>query len=61
MEEFGFVELPLRAGDTFLLGGLPDVPKDPFDRMLVCQALDHGLTLITPDPQLLRYPVPVLW
>jgi len=61
MEEFGFEELPLRAGATFLLGGLPDIHKDPFDRILVCQALDRGLTLITPDPQLLRYPVPILW
>jgi PIN domain nuclease of toxin-antitoxin system len=35
--------------------------RDPFDRMLVCQALDLGLPLVTSDPQIMQYPVKVVW
>lgn len=38
------------------LAKLPDVHRDPFDRMLVCQALAHGLTLMTVDPIFNSYP-----
>ena len=34
---------------------------DPFDRMLVAQAIRDGLTLVTADPQVARYPVATLW
>jgi len=37
---------------------LPALHKDPFDRMLVCQALHHGLTLATLDGAILDYEVP---
>jgi PIN domain nuclease of toxin-antitoxin system len=40
---------------------LPDLHKDPFDRMLVCQAIMGGLTLLTPDPQITQYPVATIW
>jgi len=40
---------------------LPPVHRDPFDRMLVCQALVAGLTVVTPDPDIARYPVRTLW
>ena len=35
--------------------------RDPFDRMLVCQALVHGLTILTPDPLITQYPVRTMW
>lgn len=35
--------------------------RDPFDRMLVCQALEHGLTILTPDPLIRQYPVETVW
>lgn len=38
---------------------LPALHKDPFDRLLLAQALDEGLTLLTADAQLLRYGAPV--
>lgn len=41
-------------------GPLPPHHRDPFDRMLVAQALEEGLTLVTADPKLARYGVPVL-
>lgn len=54
-------ELPLTEDAVLYLPKLPDWHKDPFDRMLVCQALASGLTLLTPDPELARYPVRTLW
>jgi len=39
---------------------LPALHRDPFDRMLICQALDRHLTLVTVDTAILAYPVPVL-
>ena len=40
---------------------LPLHHKDPFDRLLIAQALEENLTLISADPDIRRYPVPVLW
>lgn len=37
--------LQLREGAVYRLSSLPDVHRDPFDRMLICQALEDGLTL----------------
>jgi PIN domain nuclease of toxin-antitoxin system len=42
------------------LAMLPAVHRDPFDRMLVCQALEHGLTIVTVDPVFEGYPAPIL-
>ena len=43
------------------LAKLPDLHRDPFDRMLVAQALVGGLTLVTPDDAIRQYPVRTLW
>ena len=62
MRELHAVEsLPLGEDAVLMLPGLPDIHKDPFDRMLVCQALAHGLSLLTPDPLIRQYPVPIIW
>lgn len=42
------------------LAALPPLHRDPFDRMLVAQALEHGLTILTVDPAVRAYPVPCL-
>lgn len=42
------------------LATLPLVHRDPFDRMLVCQAIEHALTLVTVDPVFEAYPAPIL-
>ena len=42
------------------LGGLPALHRDPFDRMLVCQAQAHTLTLASSDPLIRQYPVTLL-
>ena len=41
--------------------GLPLHHRDPFDRMLIAQALEEGLPIVTADPQFSRYPVEVIW
>lgn len=40
---------------------LPDHHRDPFDRGLVSTAILNGLTILTPDPEIARYPAPTLW
>lgn len=42
------------------LANLPQIHRDPFDRMLICQALEHGLTVVTVDDAISAYPVSVL-
>ena len=53
--------LPLHEEAVFQSLKLPDLHKDPFDRMLVCQAIAHGLTILTPDELIARYPVLTIW
>ena len=59
--DHGFQELPLTEGAVLQLRRLPGLHRDPFDRMLLCQAIAHGLTLVTPDEDLRRYPVRTAW
>lgn len=56
----GFEELPVRLRHTRRLIDLPLHHRDPFDRMLVAQALEEGLTLVTKDPAMAAYDVRVL-
>ena len=57
----GVASLPIGEEAVAHLDKLPDVHRDPFDRMLVCQAIEHNLTLVSADKLLRRYPVKVLW
>ena len=59
LPESGLAELPIRAVHALALTRLPDVHRDPFDRMLVAQALTEPLILLTNDAILARYPAPV--
>jgi PIN domain nuclease of toxin-antitoxin system len=61
LAEHGIATLALAFNDTFHLQGLPSLHRDPFDRMLICQAIEHGLTILTPDEAIRRYPVKTLW
>jgi PIN domain nuclease of toxin-antitoxin system len=40
---------------------LPGLHTDPFDRMLIAQAVVHGMTILTPDPLIEQYAVRVVW
>ncbi len=57
IEQRGFQELPLTYGHGSRLVELPSYHQDPFDRMLLAQALHEGLILITRDKKMKRYPV----
>jgi len=45
----------------FHLTELPIYHRDPFDRMLICQAIEHDLTLLTSDELITQYPVKTAW
>lgn len=49
--------LPLDEGSVVHLSNLPDFHRDPFDRMLICQAIQHRLILVTADSIVRSYPV----
>ena len=57
-----FIEvLPFDESAALRQAGLGNHHKDPFDRMLVCQAMEHDLTLLTPDPMIRAYDVKTDW
>jgi PIN domain nuclease of toxin-antitoxin system len=55
----GYAELSVRSDHAWQLDALPNRHKDPFDRILLAQALFEGLTLLTADHHLAQYAVPV--
>ena len=54
------VDLPLDEASVRQLATLPSIHRGPFDRMLICQALEHQLMIITVDEVFQSYLVPVL-
>lgn len=53
--------LDLNEAAVLELRRLPQHHDDPFDRMLICQAIAHGLILLTPDDHIQAYPVRTAW
>jgi PIN domain nuclease of toxin-antitoxin system len=60
-EASGIVSLDIDEESALHAGRLPGLHADPFDRMLVAQAIVHGMTILTPDPEIEQYAVRVLW
>lgn len=56
-----FDALEITWAHASLAGALPAHHTDPFDRMIVAQALSDGLTVLTCDQRIVAYDVPVLW
>jgi PIN domain nuclease of toxin-antitoxin system len=57
-----FIEnISLDNKSIFHLTGLPTYHRDPFDRMLICQAIEHDFTLLTSDKLITQYPVTTVW
>jgi PIN domain nuclease of toxin-antitoxin system len=54
-----YVELPVTSQHAVNIDGLPLLHKDPFDRLLLAQAISEGITLLTADKQLAEYRGPV--
>lgn len=62
MREQHLVEsLPLVESVVLQVAKLPALHKDLFDRILICQAIDGALTIVTPDDLVRQYPVPTVW
>ena len=55
----GYSELPIGSEHAVAVGSLPPSHKDPFDRMLIAQAMVEGITLLTADSLVAQYPGPV--
>ncbi len=53
--------LPVRAEHLPVLGGLPALHKDPFDRLLVAQARREGMAILTADEHIKKYDVRTIW
>ncbi|MCP4353952.1 MAG: type II toxin-antitoxin system VapC family toxin [Desulfobacterales bacterium] len=53
--------LPISVGHIYMLESLPMHHRDPFDRLLICQALEDGLLLVSKDSVFSDYPVSVYW
>lgn len=54
-----YSELPILSQHAVAIASLPPIHKDPFDRMLLAQATVEGITLLTADVQLAKYPGPI--
>ncbi len=60
-QRHGIEPLALNEEATLYLGRLPTLHRDPFDRMLVCQAIVEGMVILTPDELITQYPVRSMW
>lgn len=56
-----FQVLPVHIRHALKVFGLPSLHRDPFDRMLVAQAVVEEMPILSADPQLAQYPVEVIW
>ena len=57
----GIAALGIDEESALHVARLPALHRDPFDRMLVAQAIVHGLSILTPDPLITQYPIRTLW
>ena len=57
----GIEALPIDEAAALHIARLPALHRDPFDRLLVSQAIVHGLTILTPDPLVSQYPALTAW
>ncbi len=60
-ERHSVASLPLDERAALHLHKLPRHHRDPFDRMLICQAIQHDLTILTPDSLITQYAVRTTW
>ena len=61
MEALNASFLNFTAADAIHLEKLPDIHKDPFDRMLICQSINNGIALVTDDKFIAKYPIKTIW
>lgn len=61
LAENRIVILPINLDHLLAFEDLPMHHRDPFDRLLIAQALEEDLPIVTADPLFARYPVEVIW
>ena len=61
ISENGFEILPVTFEDTLTVSTLPFLHRDPFDRIIIAQAITNGLTIISKDQNFSSYSVNVIW
>lgn len=61
LREDGFGFIPVELRHALRVGALPPLHGNPFDRMLVAQAFEDGLTIVTNDRAIQAYPVDFVW
>jgi PIN domain nuclease of toxin-antitoxin system len=57
--ENGYEELTLQSRHVVAVDSMASIHKDPFDRILIAQAMVEGITLLTADPAIAQYPGPI--
>jgi len=61
VREVAFHELPITFLHSIRVRSIPAHHRDPFDRLLIAQALEDGLTIVTRDTAFAAYRVPTMW
>ena len=61
IEKTGFEIIPITTNQILVNAGLPYHHQDPFDRIIVAQAIFENLSIVSKDGQFENYPVPVIW
>jgi PIN domain nuclease of toxin-antitoxin system len=59
MLDDGYEELPVLGQHAVAVDSLPPIHKDPFDRILIAQAMVEGIILLTADSVIAQYPGPI--
>ena len=57
----GIAILPISVGALERIQQLPDIHRDPFDRLLIASAAEEGMALVTNDEKIRRYDIPTMW
>jgi PIN domain nuclease of toxin-antitoxin system len=60
-KRYSIQSFPLDEESASYSPRLPKLHADPFDRMIICQSIVHGMTILTPDPMISQYPVHTFW
>ncbi len=55
----GYTEIAITSTHALAVGALPPIHRDPFDRILIAQAISEGITLLTADAVVAKYPGPI--
>jgi PIN domain nuclease of toxin-antitoxin system len=61
LKQYNFTPLAITIPHVIRVNSLPDIHRDPFDRVLVAQSISEDIPLITADPQIKKYKIKTVW